>query len=87
MTWVAFVLALTCADGSCDAEDWTPVPAPVDAIAEDECALGAPGCEDFTDAFIEYLHVLEYDCAKGDPLACSELDGALNAADWFEMAR
>ena len=47
MTWLAFLLALTCADGSCDSEDWAPLPPAADAVDADECPYGAPGCDDF----------------------------------------
>ncbi len=46
MTWLAFLAALTCADGSCDQVDWGTLPAPSEAVDADECPNTDPGCAD-----------------------------------------
>lgn len=45
-TALALWLALTCADGTCDLEDWGPTPAAVDAVDAEECHVDDAGCAD-----------------------------------------
>ncbi len=50
MEWLAFVMAITCSDGSCDAEDWAPLPPAAEALTADECSAYDPACWDLDDA-------------------------------------
>ncbi len=46
MEWLAFIMALTCADGSCDQEDWGTMPPAAEAVDADECHADDPACAD-----------------------------------------